>query len=624
MIAYRLRYIWVAAIIFASVLMNVSVVEAKTDAIGKVIVASGTVSAVKADGKSVRLKRRSAIHAGDHIITGAKSAAQIRFSDGAMLALVENSEFKIEDYNYTGDADGTEKASFSLLKGGMRTITGIIGKANKDNYEVKTEVATIGIRGTHYVLRTCSGNCGGNQGMFGGVINGAISVKNSAGEQQVGGSQFFHVQDMDSPPQLLLTPPPFLSEAMQSEQEEGDEEGSDGNTSQGDENNGENRGDTDSEEGNQDDGTSNDGEPNEPGDQPSPQEGGDDGQEPTSGEGGDEPLLMQPPPEPEDGPAPVSSDESLLDSGDSFLLPPLLDDSANTSSGSDSGVSRPYPAAPSGSIIGFEFMTNDTKEGIWSGGGILILDDKDYVGLTDINGASNIPILGEIYFPSSTHTDPDGNIIVEEGCNPCTLSIGSSALQEVGGVGGAGKGVNWGRWDGDYLITENGAVENTLGSLHFIYSPNTTPYSVVQNLTGFITYTKVGGTSPTDEAGVAGTLNSAYVDVDFSNQDIYGASLSLSVNGKSISMSADVTNGYLKLAEIYDEQRPIEMTGTCNGGSCGTSMNMRGDWSIMFVGDSAERIMSTYGISQDVDTSIGEKSSVGVSGTVVLDQSGGV
>ncbi|MBI3067601.1 MAG: hypothetical protein HYY79_01555, partial [Betaproteobacteria bacterium] len=61
-----------------------------------------------------------------------------------------DTDLKIDNYVYKGVEDGSERALMSLLKGGFRTITGIIGRANKQNYTVNTPTSTIGIRGTDH------------------------------------------------------------------------------------------------------------------------------------------------------------------------------------------------------------------------------------------------------------------------------------------------------------------------------------------------------------------------------------------------------------------------------------------------------------------------------------------
>ena len=47
--------------------------------------------------------------------------------DGAVIALRAQSEFRIDEYRFNGKEDGTEKATMSLLKGGIRAVTGVIG-----------------------------------------------------------------------------------------------------------------------------------------------------------------------------------------------------------------------------------------------------------------------------------------------------------------------------------------------------------------------------------------------------------------------------------------------------------------------------------------------------------------
>jgi len=55
--------------------------------------------------------------------------------------------------------NGASHAFFSLLKGGFRSISGLIGKINHDEYQVTTPVATIGVRGTDYLVVICDASC---------------------------------------------------------------------------------------------------------------------------------------------------------------------------------------------------------------------------------------------------------------------------------------------------------------------------------------------------------------------------------------------------------------------------------------------------------------------------------
>ena len=126
--------------------------------IGRVILSVGDVNLVR-DGRSSPLGLGAGIRSGDRIITGGASNAQVRFNDTGIVALRPDTDFGVDEYNFRGQLDGSERALFSLLKGGMRTITGVVGKLNQQNYRIRTATATIGIRGTHFNLVQCNENC---------------------------------------------------------------------------------------------------------------------------------------------------------------------------------------------------------------------------------------------------------------------------------------------------------------------------------------------------------------------------------------------------------------------------------------------------------------------------------
>ncbi len=113
--------------------------------------AVGDVQAVTPEGASRSLAKGARIVSGETIRTK-DGRAQLRFDDGAIVSLQPESEFRIDNYQFSGQPDGKERGFFSLLKGGLRTLTGLVGRANKDNYKVTTSVATVGIRGTEYTL----------------------------------------------------------------------------------------------------------------------------------------------------------------------------------------------------------------------------------------------------------------------------------------------------------------------------------------------------------------------------------------------------------------------------------------------------------------------------------------
>lgn len=95
------------------------------------------------------LTRGSEVDAADTIDTRS-GRVQLRFTDGGYVALAPNTQFRVDRYRYDGSNNGKEVGFFSLLKGSLRTISGLIGKGRREAYQMNTPTATIGIRGTAY------------------------------------------------------------------------------------------------------------------------------------------------------------------------------------------------------------------------------------------------------------------------------------------------------------------------------------------------------------------------------------------------------------------------------------------------------------------------------------------
>lgn len=163
-------------------------------AAGKVEFVVGDVAALAADGSRRTLARGAEVSPGETVDTGS-GRAQLRFTDGAMVSLSPGTQYRIDAYEFKGQADGSEKGFFSLLKGAMRTITGAIGKTDRKAYRLDTAVATIGIRGTEYAVA------------YGNSITvttnaGLIEVCNRGGCLDVPAGQSAYVKDIGTTPVL--------------------------------------------------------------------------------------------------------------------------------------------------------------------------------------------------------------------------------------------------------------------------------------------------------------------------------------------------------------------------------------------------------------------------------------
>ena len=123
--------------------------------VGYVARLEGTASARVVNNYVQQLQINSMVFEGDRIETGIGSHVQLLMDDGAEVHIKEDSVLKISEYVITAGYDEESSSILDLLRGGLRKITGAIGASAQANYQVQTGLATIGIRGTDYVLKLC-------------------------------------------------------------------------------------------------------------------------------------------------------------------------------------------------------------------------------------------------------------------------------------------------------------------------------------------------------------------------------------------------------------------------------------------------------------------------------------
>ena len=123
--------------------------------VGYVARLEGRASVNDVNGRTQQLQINSQIFEGDRIETRVGARLHILMDDGAEVFLKEDSVLKISEYVIT-EGYGEESSSIlDLLRGGLRKITGSIGASALANYQMQTGLATIGIRGTEYVIKLC-------------------------------------------------------------------------------------------------------------------------------------------------------------------------------------------------------------------------------------------------------------------------------------------------------------------------------------------------------------------------------------------------------------------------------------------------------------------------------------
>ena len=149
-------------------------VDVDVKAVGVVTFVTGDVYITHADKTTALASKNESLKAGDTIETN-NGRVQLSLMDGGKVSLQPNTIYKINKYEFSGKEDGSEYAFTELLKGGLRTISGLIGHKNRDRYQLKTAVATIGIRGTEFTV-----NFNDNQLLM-TTNHGSVDVCNTAG-----------------------------------------------------------------------------------------------------------------------------------------------------------------------------------------------------------------------------------------------------------------------------------------------------------------------------------------------------------------------------------------------------------------------------------------------------------
>lgn len=127
-----------------------------------------------------------------------------------------------------------------------------------------------------------------------------------------------------------------------------------------------------------------------------------------------------------------------------------------------------------------------------------------------------------IGFNSTSQLTTDGqgisgfNIFPDSGNGSGRIERGTATVVESGSD--AATGLSWGRWGNGANVLDQGSVVGQANNVHFIASQETGP--ALLPLSGTFSYTKVGNTTPTNQSGITGTLDSATLTADFSARQV--------------------------------------------------------------------------------------------------------
>ncbi|MGH1462367.1 MAG: FecR family protein [Neptuniibacter sp.] len=636
-------------------------VNATTEPVGKVILSLGKNVAVSTGDTERTLKRNSEVFADDLLKTGEKGRLQIRFTDGSRLALKPGTDFKIAEYQFSEDKPKDGKALYKLLKGGMRTISGNIGKVDREDYKLEAVVATIGIRGTDFEVNVS------NDQVTGQVNDGAINVKSDQDDKDILAGRSFALSRAGGPIQVFRTPA-----------SSGSGEGSSGGGSESGEED-----DTSSDEGTDSGDAPQDVTPNDgntgPVTNPNQQQrfnstdvvdGGPDNSDPTTDPGtdpttdpGTDPTTdpgTDPTTDPGTDPTTDPGTDPTTDPGTDPTTDPGTDPTTDpgtdpaTDPGTDGGapVNSPNPtgdgtAAPVGAAAAVSYTSVGIDALFEASGGSLYGNGTTEFTVDSTAGAGDE--LTGIYYVDPNPTDTDD-------CDPCTFSSENSNPVQLENTTLGGANITWGRWNGDFIVIDNGAEQNEKGTFHYIYSDSLTDSDVLANKSGSFLYGLSSNqyTAPEIETGQTGTLTQfssriedddaypipnrtivregTYFIVDWDSQTIREAMIEASVkdataNNRSYTLK-ELTSG-VSLSNILNGGE-LKITGSCSGGECLNGTQMEGQMTIDFVGGTAQGAMTSFNAEGNIlgeDSMSGETTvitTVTVGGTALLENEGTV
>lgn len=178
------------------------------DSIGSVTAIEGLAKAVAATERI--LSQGDPIYLGETLIVGDKSRLQVQFTDGSLLNLTPNTEYKIKGYQYKKLLH-QDRYTGELIKGGFRTLSGSIAKKNPEGYQIEVPHATLGLRGTIVEANII------NQRVYCGCDAGVAIISNAAGRREIGptaSSQFAVVYSSMESPKLIVRRPTYLEQQI--------------------------------------------------------------------------------------------------------------------------------------------------------------------------------------------------------------------------------------------------------------------------------------------------------------------------------------------------------------------------------------------------------------------------
>ncbi|MAX90823.1 MAG: hypothetical protein CMK99_08790 [Pseudomonas sp.] len=103
-------------------------------------------------GQTIEARVGQAVIIGATLRTGAQGSMGVTLSDNTVMSFGPNSEFTLDEYQFE-PAHEELKLSAQISRGTLNFISGVIAKLKPEAVELKTPTGTIGVRGTHFLVK---------------------------------------------------------------------------------------------------------------------------------------------------------------------------------------------------------------------------------------------------------------------------------------------------------------------------------------------------------------------------------------------------------------------------------------------------------------------------------------
>ncbi len=112
---------------------------------------TGQVQIVRV-GATVEAKAGAPLYVADKLISSPNASAGITFKDGTLITLGASAELLVRDYVFE-PKDAKYAFSVYLAKGTAIYSSGKIGKVAPESVKVDSPLATVGVRGTRFIIQ---------------------------------------------------------------------------------------------------------------------------------------------------------------------------------------------------------------------------------------------------------------------------------------------------------------------------------------------------------------------------------------------------------------------------------------------------------------------------------------